>query len=391
MTAAGSFQGGPNGPDGPVTGPAAKAWAGLRVLVVGLGRSGVSAARLLARCGAHVTVTDQKPEAQLNAAIASLPDGIARELGGHRPTSFVAADAIVLSPGVPPLPEIAAARAKHIPVIGELELGARFVAAPILAITGTNGKSTTTTLAGAIMQGTGRPTFVGGNLGVPLVEAAFSPAAGPGGVVVVEVSSFQLEATESFHAKVAILLNITPDHLDRYEGMDGYAAAKARVFENQTSADFAVINIDDPRVATIGRTLPSTVLPFSTSRVLAEGGWVESGAGGAQLCLQLPGGTVERYPANLPGLIGRHNQENALAAALAARALGASPAVVAAALPAFSPLPHRMTLVGRRGDVSYFDDSKGTNVGAVVAALTGFPQPVVLIAGGRDKGGSYEP
>ena len=368
-----------------------KHWRGRRVLVVGLGRSGISSARLLSRCGAKVTVTDQKSEAQLGAVLATLPGNVTWELGGHRPTSFVAADTIVVSPGVPPLPEIAAARAAGIPVIGELELGARFVDAPVLAITGTNGKSTTTTLAGAILQGTGRPTFVGGNLGVPLVEAAFTPAAGRGGAVVVEVSSFQLETIVEFRAKVGILLNITPDHLDRYDHMDSYAAAKGRVFDNQTAADFAVINIDDPRVATIGRTLHSVVLPFSTSRALGEGGWVEAGPGTGQLCLQLPGGPVERYPANSPGLYGRHNQENALAAALAARLLGASPAVVTAALQDFVPLPHRMTLVGRRGEVSYFDDSKGTNVGAVVAALTGFPQPVVLIAGGRDKGGSYEP
>jgi UDP-N-acetylmuramoylalanine--D-glutamate ligase len=371
-------------------------WQGRRVLVVGLGRSGVSSARLLARCGAHVTVTDRKGEAQLGAALAALPDGVARELGGHRPTSFIAAETIVLSPGVPPLPEVTAARGAGVDVIGELELGSRFVAAPILAITGTNGKSTTTTLAGDIMRGTGRPTFVGGNLGVPLVEAAFTPAAAAGGAVVVEVSSFQLETIATFRARVGVLLNITPDHLDRYEGMDGYAAAKARVFDNQTAADFAVVNLDDPRVATIARTLPSTVVPFSTTRVLPEGGWVEAAGEAGQpgiprLCLRLPGGEVERYPANMPGLYGRHNQENALAAALAGRLLGASAAVVEAALRSFTPLPHRMTLVGRRGDISYFNDSKGTNVGAVVAALTGFPQPVVLIAGGRDKGGSYEP
>jgi UDP-N-acetylmuramoylalanine--D-glutamate ligase len=372
-----------------------KHWQERRVLVVGLGRSGVASARLLARCGARVTVTDQKSEAQLGNALAGLPAGVTWELGGHRPTSFVAADTIVLSPGVPPLPEIASARAAGVTVIGELELGARFVDAPVMAITGTNGKSTTTTLAGAIMQASGRPTFVGGNLGVPLCEAAFTPAAAASGAVVVEVSSFQLETIVEFRARVGILLNITPDHLDRYDHMDSYAAAKARVFDNQTAEDFAVINIDDPRVATIGRTLPSQVVPFSTSRVLDQGGWVEPGRGPGKspghLCLQLPGGPVERYPANSPGLYGRHNQENALAASLAARLLGASPAVVTAALQAFAPLPHRMTLVGRRGDVSYFDDSKGTNVGAVVAALTGFPQPVVLIAGGRDKGGSYEP
>jgi UDP-N-acetylmuramoylalanine--D-glutamate ligase len=366
----------------------ARPWfGGKRALVVGLGRSGVAAATLLVRQGATVTVTDQKPEAALTDSLRCLPATVVRELGGHREDSFVGADLIVLSPGVPALPELAAAHAAGVPIMGELELGARFVRAPLLAITGTNGKSTTTTLAGAILAATGRPTFVGGNLGVPLCEAAFTPAVEADGFAVVEVSSFQLETIETFRPHVGILLNITPDHLDRYDGMDGYAAAKTRLFENQTSDDFAVLNVDDERVAALALGLRARVVRFSTTRTLSEGGWVEPLA----LCLRLPGGTVERYPADCPGLYGRHNQENALAAALAARLLGASPETVEGALRAFVPLPHRMTLVRTHEDVMYFDDSKGTNVGAVVAALTGFPRPVVLIAGGRDKGGSYEP
>ncbi|HEY0710203.1 MAG TPA: UDP-N-acetylmuramoyl-L-alanine--D-glutamate ligase, partial [Polyangia bacterium] len=361
--------------------------SGKRALVVGLGRSGIAAASLLARQGAIVTVTDQKPEAALAEALRTLPVSIQRELGGHREDSFVGADLIVLSPGVPPLPELAAARAAGVPVVGELELGSRFVKAPLLAITGTNGKSTTTTLAGAILAATGRPTFVGGNLGIPLCEAAFSPALEAEGYAVVEVSSFQLEAIDSFRPSVGVLLNITPDHLDRYDGMDGYAAAKARLFENQTAEDFAVLNLDDERVAALAPQLRAQVVPFSPTRPLRDGGWVEREA----LCVRLPGGAPERYPADCPGLYGRHNQENALAAVLSARLLGASPEIVEAALRAFVPLPHRMTLVRTHEGVLYFDDSKGTNVGAVVAALTGFPRPVVLIAGGRDKGGSYEP
>ncbi len=365
-------------------------WQGQRVLVVGLGSSGAAAARLLHRCGADVTVTDNKPASALTAVLEGLPGDIKRELGGHVRETFTKVDVIVLSPGVPPLPELADARAAEVAIIGEIELGARFVTAPILAITGTNGKSTTTTLAGEIMAATGRPTFVGGNLGQPFVEAAFTPAAAAGGVVVVEVSSYQLETIVTFAPRVAVLLNISPDHLDRYDGMDGYAAAKARIFENQRAADFAIINADDPRVATIGRKLHNVVVPLSTSRSLARqpaGGWVE----GSELCLRLPGGELERYPADLPGLYGRHNRENALAAALATRLCGASIETVAAGLRAFSPLPHRMTLVAERDGVAFFDDSKGTNVGAVVAALSGFPRKVVLIAGGRDKGGSYEP
>jgi UDP-N-acetylmuramoylalanine--D-glutamate ligase len=260
-----------------------------------------------------------------------------------------------------------------------------------VAITGTNGKSTTTTLAGEMLAATGHPTFVGGNLGTPLSAVVGTPAAGADGFVVVEVSSFQLETTSRFRPQVAVLLNITPDHLDRYADLEEYAAAKARLFAAQTAEDFAVLNVDDSRVAALAPTLRSQVLRFSTrlrpSPEQPLAGWLE----GDELCLLLPGEELERYPATSPGLVGRHNQENALAAALAARLLGATGQEVLATLGAFRPLPHRMTLVGTAGQVAYYDDSKGTNVDAVVAALDGFPRPVVLIAGGRDKGGSYDP
>jgi UDP-N-acetylmuramoylalanine--D-glutamate ligase len=204
---------------------------------------------------------------------------------------------------------------------------------------------------------------------------------------VLEVSSFQLDTTETFRPRVAVLLNITPDHLDRYQGLDGYARSKARIFAQQGADDFAIVNVDDDRVAAIARAVRSRVLPLSTRGALPEGGWVTPQA----LCVRLPDGPVESYPAQPPGLIGRHNQENALASILAARLMGATEAQVRQALVAFRPLAHRMELVGEIDGVAYFDDSKGTNVGAVVAALSGFPRPVVLIAGGRDKGGSYEP
>ncbi len=369
---------------------------GREVLVVGLGRSGVAAARLCLQRGARVRVTDSRPAEALAATLATLPPEIEpgrRELGGHRRDSFLTADLIVLSPGVPPLAEVAAARAAGVPVTGELELGAWFVQAPLLAVTGTNGKSTTTTLAGAMLAATGRPTFVGGNLGVPLCEAVGTPAAGPGGHVVVEVSSFQLETTARFAPRVGILLNISPDHLDRYDGIEGYAAAKARLFAAQRAEDFALVNVDDDRVRAIAERVPGQVVPLSTRRSLADqpgaaAGWLE----GRELLLRLPGSpTPERYPAQAPGLVGRHNSENALAAALGARLSGASADQVRATLLAFRPLPHRMILVRERAGVAFYDDSKGTNVGAVVAALDGFPRPVVLIAGGRDKGGSYAP
>lgn len=364
-------------------------------MVVGLARSGVAAARLCHARGAQVTVTDLRNEAALAATLAGLPPEIGRALGGHDEATFRAAELIVVSPGVPEIPALTAARAAGVTVTGELELASRFVAAPMIGITGTNGKSTTTTLCGAMMTASGRPTFVGGNLGIPLAEAVGSPAAEARGVCVVEVSSFQLETAETFRPRVGVLLNITPDHLDRYPDIDAYAAAKERLFQAQTSSDFAVLNVDDARVAAVGDRVRSRVLPLSTTRELTLGAWVERrqrlGGEDAVLCVRLPGDEVERYPADNPSLIGRHNQENALAALLAARLGGAMPSEARRALVNFRALAHRMEWVGEVRGVAFFDDSKGTNVGATVAALTGFPRPVVLIAGGRDKGGSYAP
>ena len=284
-------------------------------------------------------------------------------------------------------PELAAARAAAVEITGELELASQFVSATIVAITGTNGKSTTTTLVGEMLRATGRPTFVGGNLGEPLAEAVGTPAAEAGGFCVVEVSSFQLETVGTFRPRVAVLLNITPDHLDRHGDLEGYAAAKARVFAAQTPDDFSVVNFDDPlavRASAAGRGRRDG---FSITRSLATGAWL-----GGPLMLKLTNQPPESYPADLPWLLGqRHNQANALAALLAARLAGASPAEARAGLLSFRPLAHRMELVAEADGIAYYDDSKGTNVGAVVAALDGFPRPVVLIAGGRDKGGDYEP
>jgi UDP-N-acetylmuramoylalanine--D-glutamate ligase len=360
---------------------------GKRVLVVGLGRSGVAAARLCAARGAHVTVNDAKDTAQLRSELVNLPVAVRLELGGHPAELFLAQDMIVLSPGVPPMPQLEAARAKGVFVTGELELASWFIESTMVAITGTNGKSTTTTLCGAMLGANGRPTFVGGNLGTPLSEAVGTHAARQGGNCVVEVSSFQLETARTFRPQVAVLLNISPDHLDRYPDFGGYIAAKQRIFSAQTASDFAVLNIDDPNVETAARSIQSRCVLISTHRALGVGGWLE----GDSLCVRLPGGPIEYYPAQLPGLVGRHNQENALAALVAARLIGTLPSEARYALVSFRPLPHRMELVGDFNDIEFYDDSKGTNVGAVVAALDGFPRKVVLIAGGRDKGGSYTP
>jgi len=360
---------------------------GKRVLVVGLGRSGIAAARLAASKGAQVTVNDSQPAALLGSVLDLLPPSIHRELGGHPAALFEGQDIIVLSPGVPPMQVVSDAAARGTLVTGEIELASWFIESTMVAITGTNGKSTTTTLCGAMLGADGRPTFVGGNLGTPLSEAVGTPAGRLGGTCVIEVSSFQLETGRTFRPQVAVLLNISPDHLDRYPDLDSYIEAKQRVFAAQTASDFAVINIDDPNVETAARKIQSRCILISTHKALGVGGWLE----GESLCVRLPGGPVEYYPAQLPGLVGRHNQENALAALVAARLLGALPAEARHALISFRPLPHRMELVGDFNDIEFYDDSKGTNVGAVVAALDGFPRKVVLIAGGKDKGGSYAP
>ncbi len=360
---------------------------GKRVLVVGLGRSGTAVAILCAARGANVTVTDKRTADVLAPALAELPRNIQIEIGGHEAKTFLAADLIVLSPGVPEIPALQAARAAGVAVTGEMEVASSFIDAAVLAITGTNGKSTTTTLAGAVMRASGRPTFMGGNLGDPLALAVGTPAGDAGGTCVVEVSSFQLETTKTFHPRVAVLLNITPDHLDRYVDLDDYARTKARIFAAQTTSDFAVVNVDDPLVMRHTEGVRARRLGFSLEQRLSEGAWLD----GEDLVVRLPGARAEAYPTAVPALVGRHNQANALAALLAARLTGATYPEALRALGEFQPLAHRMELVANAAGVMFYDDSKGTNVGAVVAALDGFPRKVVLIAGGRDKGGDYAP
>lgn len=364
---------------------------GKKVLVVGLGRSGLGVARLCLDRGARVRVTDRRLADQLQAQVNALAGRADLELGGHRPDSFVEADLIVLSPGVPQIPPLQLALQQGVPVVGELELACRFVQAPLVAITGTNGKSTTTSLLGAMVAASGRPTFVGGNLGAPLVEAVGTDAAGPGGALVVEVSSFQLETVERFHAQVALLLNLSEDHLDRYPDYRAYVAAKARIFERQTELDFAVVN-GEPGQQECRELARDGAAPVVTFQV---GGPPPSGAGAwcdsQGLLVRLPGKEQEHLPRDLLRLAGRHNLQNALAALLGARLLGAGIDACRRGLEQFRGLPHRMELVGEREGVRFYNDSKATNVGSVVGSLTGFDRTVVLIAGGKDKGGDYGP
>jgi UDP-N-acetylmuramoylalanine--D-glutamate ligase len=364
------------------------------VVVVGLAQTGVAVARFLASRGARVIATDAKPAARLAAEIAQL-DGCAElDLGGHTLEHFTNADLVVMSPGVPELAETRAARDAGVEVIAEIELAYRLLhpGAQLVAITGTNGKSTTTALTGALCEASGRPSFCGGNLGNhPLIEAVDHPANTAGGLIVAEVAGFMLETCTSFRPKVAACLNITEDHLDRYGTMDVYASMKTRVYRWQTADDFAIANANDARVMDGARSAAGQLHVFDSRRpVDGRGAWID----GDQLVLELASGT-ERYPASDLVIVGRHNLENAMVAYLAARLVGVEPEAISAGARAFRPQRHRMELVGRLGDppadVEYYDDSKGTNVAAVAASMAGFPRPAVLIAGGVDKGGSYAP
>jgi UDP-N-acetylmuramoylalanine--D-glutamate ligase len=357
------------------------AFDGKRVLVVGAGKSGTAAARFCANRGAHVIVSDRRGASELMSASDAVRPDIEWELGGHVAESFLNVDLIVVSPGVPEIPELAAARKKGVEITGEIELASRFIKAPIVAITGTNGKSTTTALAGEIAAKTGKPTFVGGNLGTPLVNAVGTPAAGEGGIVVVELSSFQLETCETLHPRAAALLNLTPDHLDRYASMDAYGEAKMRIARSMGIRDTLVVNGDDDWLSARTAMLKVPVSFFSL--LGPTDGFVK----GDNLIVN-----NEEYAWKESQLIGRHNQANALAALLLMRASGlATKEQATAGLMSFKPLPHRMQFVGERKGVRFYDDSKATNVDSVVAGLDGFPTPFVLIAGGRDKGGSYLP
>ncbi|HWP35661.1 MAG TPA: UDP-N-acetylmuramoyl-L-alanine--D-glutamate ligase [Thermodesulfobacteriota bacterium] len=362
--------------------------AGRRVLVVGLGRSGQAAARFLARRGAAVTGNDLSPALPPGVEAALAACGVRLVLGGHDPALFAAAELIVLSPGVPPLPALEAATRAGVPVWSELELGARALEVPIAAVTGTNGKSTTTELLGAICREAGLRVFVGGNLGVPLVEAADQ---GPFDLAVVEVSSFQLERIVTFRPRVAGILNITEDHLDRYPGMDEYVAAKARIFENMRAGDDLVLNADDPRVAALARRVrPHVRITWVSpqggagAEARAEPGALVFAPGGGE-------GPVERYPLERVRLTGRHNVENMLVALAMARRLSVEPAAIQRALERFAGLAHRIERIAEVAGVAFYDDSKATNVAAVARALESFATPVILIAGGKDKGGDYGP
>ncbi|HSN14140.1 MAG TPA: UDP-N-acetylmuramoyl-L-alanine--D-glutamate ligase, partial [Anaeromyxobacteraceae bacterium] len=371
---------------------------GRKVTVAGLARSGVAAARLCAREGARVTVTDRRAAADLAAPLEALEGAAARlALGGHDRADFEGADLVVVSPGVPmAIPEIAAARARGVPVWGEVELGARFLdGAPVVAVTGTNGKSTTTALAGALVA-RDRPTFTGGNLGTPLCEHVLSGAHAD--AVVLELSSFQIEGIVRLRPRVAAILNVTPDHLDRYRDVDDYALAKARLFGLQQAGDAAVANARDERAVAMASASRGELWTFGfgppAPGSARDPGGDDAPASGTELWISPRAGAPERYVLRNRALRGRHNRENAMASALCARLLGVGGDAVQGGLDAFPGLPHRLELVSGSRGVEWVNDSKATNVDSTAVGLSAFAAGaprVVLIMGGRGKGAPYAP
>jgi UDP-N-acetylmuramoylalanine--D-glutamate ligase len=373
-----------------------------KVTVVGLARSGAGAANLLAAMGARVTVTDMKTEAALGEMVNKLAPAVGRSLGGHPDDLFLAADMLIVSPGVPEIRQLAAARAKGVPVMGELELAWQVMqsfpggsAVPFLAITGSNGKSTTTTLVDLMMRRQEYTTVLGGNIGNALSEEFIKimrdKAALPDAVVA-EVSSFQLESTDTFRPHIAAILNITPDHMDRYGSREEYSRAKARIYMNQQHGDYLVLNADDPETMRLYAEGPGCkkdggpeVFYFSRRQavrgVYAKGGMV-------YIALET-GTAVPLLSTDVIAIHGVHNLENAMAASAMALLAGCGPEAVTAVLMEFTGLEHRLEFVRELDGVRYINDSKGTNADAVLKSLEGFEQPVVLIAGGRDKSGDF--
>ena len=356
-----------------------------RVLVVGLGKSGVASALFLKAHVARVTVSDTKSSDQLRDEIPLLLDhGIAVETGGHGERTFRGQDLIVVSPGVPvDAPPLVQARASGEPVIGEVELAAQHLPGPIVAITGSNGKTTTTSLTGDIITAGGFPTVVGGNIGTPaisLVERAARET-----VIVLEISSFQLETIQTFRPKVAVILNITPDHLDRHRTFETYVEAKARIFENQQASDFAILNEDDPTCLTLAGRTRAQVFWFSRKKEVKQGTYVESG----RILFRDGAGQREIMLVSEIRLKGAHNVENVLAGICAGVLMGVAPDKIRQAVRDFKAVEHRLEYVTTIKGVEYYDDSKATNVDATIKALESFPANIHLILGGKDKGSDY--
>jgi UDP-N-acetylmuramoylalanine--D-glutamate ligase len=358
-----------------------------RVLVVGLGKSGLSAAMFLRRQGARVTVSDARSAVALAKEIPALLEaGIMVESGGHGLLTFRRQDLIVISPGVPlDTPEVKQVIGYGMPVIGELELASRFLKGRVLAITGSNGKTTTTTLVGKILKDAGLPTLVGGNIGTPVIDLVAEST--EESIDVLEVSSFQLETIEQFHPWIAVVLNITPDHLDRHGSFENYSAMKARITKNQRDEDFLVLNAEDKPTQMVAAKTKAQIFWFSPRRPIKQGAFVH---GDSIVFVPHEGAKAEPImPVGEIPLKGAHNVENVLAAVCATRLAGIPPEKIRASVRSFKAVEHRLEFVRTVQGVEYFNDSKATNVDAAMKAVSSFPGGIHLILGGKDKDSDY--
>jgi UDP-N-acetylmuramoylalanine--D-glutamate ligase len=360
---------------------------GKKVLVVGLGKSGLAAALFLRRRGALVTVSDTRSAEALSKEIPTLlEEGVMVEAGGHGLLTFRRQDLIVVSPGVPlDTPELVQVKSFGLPVIGELELAARFLKGRTIAVTGSNGKTTTTTLLGEILAAGGLPTLVGGNIGLPVV--ALIDQSTDESWSVIEVSSFQLETTDEFHPTIAVILNITPDHLDRHGSFENYCAAKERVFARQTAGDWLVLNADNAPCVAAAIRAAAKVYWFSAEHPVPQGAWLEDGFVVYRSAADAP---IEKImPLSGIPLKGAHNFENVLAAVVAARLTAVPAEAIRGAVENFKAVEHRLEYVATRNGVKFYNDSKATNVDATAKAVAAFPSGIHLILGGKDKGSPY--
>ncbi|MEI8171906.1 MAG: UDP-N-acetylmuramoyl-L-alanine--D-glutamate ligase [Deltaproteobacteria bacterium] len=357
-----------------------------RILVIGLGKTGIAAIRFLAGRGAKVVATDEKPLEELRGAV----DDLGRlhldvEFARYDPDVLSGLDMIIPSPGVPPSNVLLSEAARRkILILSEIEIAYRFLKTPMIAITGTNGKTTTTTLIGKILSMEGKNVFVGGNIGNPLI--GYIDGKQDDDYVVVEVSSFQLQWVQQFRPHISILLNTTCDHVDYHGTFEAYRMTKEMIFKNQTQGDIAILNGDEPDAMELAEKLTTDVLFFSSMKQVSKGMFPD----GDRLVYRSSDGTREDYPIDMIKIPGLHNVENVMAAVMAARSCGCLPANIVRAIEDFKGIAHRIEFVEEKRGVVFYDDSKGTNVGAVVRALETFSRPIILLLGGRDKEGDFE-
>jgi UDP-N-acetylmuramoylalanine--D-glutamate ligase len=359
---------------------------GKKIVVIGMGKTGIASARFLGKQGAKVVVTDEKPFDQWGVEFKKIAKEKWLEVGDYNDISVLEdTKMVVTSPGIPPDNKLlVAAVKKNISVVSEIELACWFIKIPIIAVTGTNGKTTTTTLLGKILQSSGKKVFVGGNIGNPLIE--YAETVQNDDFIVAEISSFQLQWIDRFRPFIALLLNITCDHINYHGSFDEYRRIKARVFANQTNKDFAILNAADPEQDGMADFIKARTVKFSSKDVLPEGIFVKN----KKIVLKMPGMDEENYLLSIVNLPGSHNVENVMAAIIAARFCGCAQEDIIAAVSAFRGLPHRIEFAGEKKSVKFYDDSKGTNVGSVLRALETFSHPVILLLGGRDKDGDFE-